>query len=158
MASTAVAPTNPIRLVVIALAAGIVITGYRVEWLDYLGSVKRDPGSIVGISRRPLREDRDPLPADLAAALGEAGRRMQFGETIALAYGPPADHYSWAWYRSVYELAPRRVLPPARLDDSRLATNLRTADYILVWNQPLEVPNADVILKTDRAVLLKARK
>src|SRR5688572_11341448 len=126
-----------VRLIIAWLLFLVVIaTGFRWEWIPYLrhaGNPPREPGEIVGISRRPLRERTDPLPPDLGAALAEADRRLRFGETVGVAFGPPLQAYSYAFYRTVYELAPRRVLTPLGPDNGSYRRNLRRANYVVTW-------------------------
>lgn len=148
------------KLFAIFLLAGIVIGGVRTELLPFLvtlGRPVRPPGDLVGLDWRPLRERRDPLPPDLAAALLVAKRELRHGDAVALVYAPPANAHSYLYYRSVYLLAPRPVFFPRGPQDPGFGWRIAKARLVVCWKMDLRLQDFDVIWKRGNVQLMRRR-
>lgn len=146
------------RWVALALFAAILLGGYRFEWLPYLlyaGKPAEEPGPYVGLHRRPLRALTDGLPQEQLQFLHEASRLLRHGDRVVVALAPPANAYSYAYYRTLYILAPRVILPPDPPGTAGFTTNLERATHVLSWEFDLQLPGFDVVLKRDKGTLLR---
>lgn len=84
------------------------------------------PGPVNGLDRRPLRLRNDGTPEDLRVFLAMTRIQIDRGRSVAVVFPPPFDGFSYAYWRSAYELAGRNVLLPV--------SDPATADYVAAWH------------------------
>jgi hypothetical protein len=63
--------------------------------------------------------------------------------------------YAYAYYRAIYFLTGREVLPLLYRTDAPIPENLGKAEYLAVWNAP--APHAHVVWQGNGGVLLSRR-
>jgi hypothetical protein len=146
------------RTLALSLFVAILIGGYRFEWIPYLlyaGNPPEEPGPYVGVDRRPLRVMTDGMPADQVEFLHEVGRHLKRGDRVVVAFAPPAHAYSYAYYRTLYILAPRPVLPPDPPGTGGFTANLNRATHLVTWDFDLQRPGFELVLRQSKGTLLR---
>src|SRR5438093_11633628 len=102
----------------IILFALLIVGGFRPMLIRLLVSRSslHQPGPPDGLDRRPLREKEDPTSPQMREFLERVRSQTRPGDSVAPAFAPPHDGWSYSYWRANYLLSGRTVKLPGDMD------------------------------------------
>jgi hypothetical protein len=145
-----------VRFVLFAFLLIGATSNRLVEAIEMVRSQAKAAGPIDGLSERPLRTRRDPLPAEMIRFLEEVERLTPPGSRIAVALPAPwyETHYWYVQHRTHYILAGRLAAIPPKQDSPLF----EMCDYIAAWHPAWPLPQGAVVQRMHGGVLLQKER
>ncbi|MBI2212504.1 MAG: hypothetical protein HYU52_02565 [Acidobacteria bacterium] len=117
------------------LLVGLAVGAFETLYLQMLRAHGRD-----GIRTALASMTDEP---GYAAFLREVENRTEEGATIVILTPRPWGRgaYEYVYYRAVYLVDGRTILPALWIGNEPLFDNVRKADYIAAWGMPVTAPS-----------------